>query len=98
MFKLIYLNQMYFLNCGFKKQQPDSLISWMQRRLHCHRKDLGLEAAQNSCSWDGASCYAKNEVFKLVEFRVFQYYYKNILCAYDSRKGVEGQVSQQKGK
>lgn len=89
---------MYFLSFGFKKQQPDSLISWMQRRLHCHRKDLGLEAAQNSCSWDSAPRYA--EVFKVVEFRFFQDYYKNILCAYDygNKEGVEKQVSQQKGK
>jgi len=60
-------------------------MSWTQRRLHCHRKDLGLEAAQNSCSWDRALHYTKNEVLKRMEFRVFQYYYKNILCAYDYR-------------
>lgn len=58
----------------------------MQRKLHWHRKGLGLEAAENSCSWDSAPCYDKNEVFKLVTFRVFQYYsLKNILCAYHYR-------------
>lgn len=57
-----------------------------------------MEAAQNSCSWDSAPRYA--EVFKVVEFRFFQDYYKNILCAYDygNKEGVEKQVSQQKGK